>query len=206
MALFKKSSINLPIKWNTYFNDTVLFSGDDSSPKHSSDSTLDTMWGIYFTGLWCLGTHPPAHGRLPPDALVLYMCGSYFSSAVHIRNKVRLQLNKSVNVFPWNIRTNCDVQLCFLGTWYIHTSLSAHRNGRRVPSCGKLRYPSAKQIAIHPESVKKGNISPKHDQPLAFFKPKSVSFALFLNAFQLIFNRVFFLIPCSKRSVTDGTS
>jgi hypothetical protein len=47
------------------------------------------MWGIYLTGLWCLGTHPPAHGRLPPDALVLYMCGSYFSSAVHIREKVK---------------------------------------------------------------------------------------------------------------------
>ena len=56
----------------------------------SSAETPDTMWGINFSGLWCLGNHPPAHGRLPPDALVLQMCGSFFSSAVHIRDKVRL--------------------------------------------------------------------------------------------------------------------
>ena len=68
--------------------DYIFFTGEHV--KHvGSDSVMDTMWGIYFSGLWCLGTHPPAHGHLPHDALVLYMCGSYFSSAVHIRDKVR---------------------------------------------------------------------------------------------------------------------
>lgn len=45
----------------------------------------EVTWGIYFSGLWCLGTHPPAHGRLPPDSIVLHMSGSYFSSASHIK-------------------------------------------------------------------------------------------------------------------------
>ena len=35
----------------------------------------------------CLGTHPPAYGRLPPNTLVLHISGSYFS-AVSIDSKV----------------------------------------------------------------------------------------------------------------------
>ena len=34
----------------------------------------------------CLGTHPPAYGRLPPNTLVLHMSGSYFS-AVSIESR-----------------------------------------------------------------------------------------------------------------------
>ena len=41
---------------------------------------LDTSWEVHFSGLLCLGVNPPAHGRLPPDFLVFYISGSYFTS------------------------------------------------------------------------------------------------------------------------------
>ena len=47
---------------------------------------LEATWGIHFSGLRCLGTHPPAYGRLPPNTLVLHMSGSYFS-AVSIESR-----------------------------------------------------------------------------------------------------------------------
>ena len=45
-----------------------------------SDPVLETSWGVHFSGLLCLGVNPPAHGRLPPDFLVFYLSGSYFTS------------------------------------------------------------------------------------------------------------------------------
>lgn len=56
-----------------------------SHPDLQSEEVL-TTWGLYFSGLWCLGTHPPNQGRLPPNSLVLQICGSYFSSLAHIRD------------------------------------------------------------------------------------------------------------------------
>ena len=69
----------------------VWFTSDNSS-----ESYLDTTWGVYFSGLWCLGTHPPARGRLPTNALIFQMCGYYFSSASHIR----LSSNDNGNFIP----------------------------------------------------------------------------------------------------------
>lgn len=53
----------------------------DSPPQ----TCLDATWGVYFSGLWCIGTHPPAHGRLPPNALIFQIHGNFFSSASHIQ-------------------------------------------------------------------------------------------------------------------------
>jgi len=43
-------------------------------------------WGIYFSGLLSLGNHPPPHGRLPTDAIVLCLSDNYFSSAAHLKD------------------------------------------------------------------------------------------------------------------------
>lgn len=45
-------------------------------------------WGIYFSGLLSLGNHPPPHGRLPTDAIVLCLNDTYFSSAAHLKDNV----------------------------------------------------------------------------------------------------------------------
>ena len=74
-------SVNLGIKSIVV---KVWFS---SGSGDSLDPSLDATWGVYFSGLWCIGTHPPAHRRLPANALIFQMCGYYFSSASHIRPK-----------------------------------------------------------------------------------------------------------------------
>ena len=48
--------------------------------QEQEDCFLETTWGIYFSGLRCLGTHPPSHGRLSPNTLIFYINGSYFTS------------------------------------------------------------------------------------------------------------------------------
>lgn len=53
-----------------------------------SEPVLEAAWGLNFSGLWCLGTHPVANGRLPPNSFVFQICGSYFSSASYIRGQV----------------------------------------------------------------------------------------------------------------------
>jgi hypothetical protein len=53
-----------------------------------SEPVLEAAWGLHFSGLWCLGTHPVANGRLPPNSFVFQICGSYFSSASYIRGHV----------------------------------------------------------------------------------------------------------------------
>ena len=47
---------------------------------HEENAILETSWEVHFSGLICLGVNPPAHGRLPPDFLVFYISGSYFTS------------------------------------------------------------------------------------------------------------------------------
>ena len=42
--------------------------------------TLEVTWGVHLSGLECLGPHPPAHGRLPTDAIVFIMSGYYFTA------------------------------------------------------------------------------------------------------------------------------
>ena len=46
----------------------------------SNNVSLEASWNVHFSGLICLGTNPPAHGRLPPDFLVFHISGSYFTS------------------------------------------------------------------------------------------------------------------------------
>ena len=59
-----------------------------TSTFEETEPTLESAWGINFSGLWCLGTHPVANGRLPHNSFVFQISGSYFSSASYIRGHV----------------------------------------------------------------------------------------------------------------------
>ena len=61
---------------------------------NAKECELVTSWGLYFNGLWCLGTHPPSHGRLPQNSLIFQLSGSYFSSASFIKNTGEGQSNQ----------------------------------------------------------------------------------------------------------------
>jgi hypothetical protein len=56
--------------------------------KRKSRSPWAFRWGIYFSGLLSLGNHPPPHGRLPTDGIVLCLNDTYFSSAAHLKDNV----------------------------------------------------------------------------------------------------------------------
>jgi len=51
-----------------------------SQKQAEGDPSLEVTWGVHLSGLECLGPHPPAHGRLPADAIVFIMSGYYFTA------------------------------------------------------------------------------------------------------------------------------
>ena len=51
-----------------------------TSQAKPGEETLEVTWGVHLSGLACLGTRPPLHGRLPADAIVFVMSGYYFTA------------------------------------------------------------------------------------------------------------------------------
>ena len=56
-------------------------------PDGSNETFLEAKWGVNLSGLECLGSHPPAHCRLPANTIVFYMCGSYFVAPKDVPNR-----------------------------------------------------------------------------------------------------------------------
>ena len=87
----------------------VWFAYNFEENSQEDQECLEATWGIHFSGLRCLGTHPPAYGRLPPNTLVLHISGSYFSAVSSDRKEA------SENFIPryLNIGTpdECQVNL-----------------------------------------------------------------------------------------------
>ena len=86
----------------------VWFTPICKSHNQEKERLLDALWGINFSGLRCLGTHPPAYGRLPSNTLVLHICGSYFSA-------VSIDKESTENFIPryLHIGTPDDCQVIF---------------------------------------------------------------------------------------------
>lgn len=83
------------------------------SNSDGDQTCLDATWGVYFSGLWCIGTHPPAHGRLPPNALIFQIHGNFFSSASHIQailgeGKGHFKSQCILSYQIWNEETNYE--------------------------------------------------------------------------------------------------
>ena len=65
-----------------------------SSFKNEGNFTVLSSWGVNFSGLWCLGTHAPSYGLLPPNSLVFQLSGSFFSSASYVRDSGKVENNQ----------------------------------------------------------------------------------------------------------------
>ena len=96
------NNVNLGLK------SIVVKSWVTSTYEDTDNTMLEAAWGLNFSGLWCLGTHPVANGRLPPNSFVFQISGSYFSSASYIRGHVE---NNQIPRYL-HIGTVDDYQVC----------------------------------------------------------------------------------------------